>query len=130
MAKYPKSSYLVVSLFAKFFNLFNSSEKNLKKLCLIITTLLIGLISIGLTQNISGSILPGVEAMIDNQLGYNVLLTSSRKNEEEINKILDVNSSAKSFSQTLRMDTVIVKVIDNATNESKVMKKIVKKTIY
>lgn len=104
ICKIPKISRSIFSFTVKIL------EKNLKKLCLIITTLLIGLISIGLTQNISGSILPGVEAMIDNQLGYNVLLTSSRKNEEEINKILDANSSAKSFSQTLRMDTVIVKV--------------------
>ncbi|WP_455717033.1 FtsX-like permease family protein [Anaerosporobacter sp.] len=102
-------------------------KKNTKNLCLIISTLFVGLASIGLTQNISGSILPGVEALINNQLGYNVLLTSSKNNENKITNELNNMDSIIEYSQTLRMNTILLsannqdilkQVENNATNET------------
>lgn len=102
-------------------------KKNTKNLCLIISTLFVGLFSIGLTQNISGSVLPGVESLINNQLGYNVLLTSSKSNEDIITDELTSMNSIINYSQTLRMNTVLLsannqdilkRVENNTTNES------------
>lgn len=94
-----------------------SLKKNTKTLCLITSTLLIGLMAIGLTKNISGSILPGVEALVKKQLGYDVLLTSSKENEQSIDQLLDSKKEVESFSKTLRINSVIVDVDGEDVNE-------------
>lgn len=82
-------------------------NKQSKKLCLIIVTLTIGLVSIGLTQNISGSILPGVEELIKSELGYNLLLTSPKTNEESINNMIQNTKSITGTAKTLRINGTI-----------------------
>ncbi|WP_310602168.1 ABC transporter permease [Anaerosporobacter sp.] len=132
-------SYLFMKLFIKFILLLGKLtpmgkmtpilvlkrlEKQTKKLLITILVLSIGLISIGLTINISGSILSGVEQTIQNQVGFNTVLVSKEENRNEINAILEDTKSIESYSQSLKSDVRIIEhnnssfqvVTDNINN--------------
>lgn len=81
-------------------------SRNSNKLVLVLLTLVIGIISIGVTMNISNSIIPSLKKTIENQNGYNMILTTSIKNKDKLEKRLADENDVDSFTQSLRFKTI------------------------
>ncbi|HEY9060860.1 MAG TPA: FtsX-like permease family protein [Pseudobacteroides sp.] len=91
--------------------LFVFASKNLrrqyKSISIVLITLVVGVMSIGIIINISNSVLPGLKSVVENQFGYNVIVSASDKSSNDIKDILDKDKTVKGYSYSLRIDTYL-----------------------
>lgn len=86
------------------FTLRNVGRQN-KKIALVLVTLIIGITSVGITVNISNSIVPSLKKTIANQFGYNILITTSVNNSNIVEHELKSKKDVYSFTKSLRTET-------------------------
>lgn len=111
--------YLIMSVIVKLISkiniinnyLFVFASKNLrrqyKSISIVLITLVVGVMSIGIIINISNSILPGLKSVIENQFGYNIIVSASDKYSIDIATILDEDNTVKQYTHSLRIDTYL-----------------------
>ena len=74
---------------------------------IVMLTLIVGIVSMGVTINISNSILPSLKKTVENQLGYNLLISTSTKTGMNLERDLKAFDGINGFSKSLKIDTLI-----------------------
>lgn len=96
---------------------FRNLGRQYKKISLMMVTLVIGVSSVGITINISNSILPSLQETVKNQFGYNLLLTTSMDDSNKVEKELNSEKGILGFTQSLRSETFF-KYINGVNKEA------------
>jgi len=104
---------------------FRNLGRQNKRISMVLVTLIIGIVSIGITVNISNSILPSLKKAIENQFGYNVLITTSLNNTGNVENELKAEKDVNSFTQSLRMEAFF-KTINGENKEASFQEQLAK----
>ncbi|MEN8907761.1 MAG: FtsX-like permease family protein [Clostridiales bacterium] len=107
---------------------FRNLGRQNKRISMVLVTLIIGIVSIGITINISNSILPALKEIIEKQFGYNVLISTSLKNVNNVEEVLKKEKNVNSYTQSLRTETFFKTI--NGRNKESVFQKQLTNPLY
>jgi putative ABC transport system permease protein len=107
---------------------FRNMGRQNKRISIVLVTLIIGMTSVGITVNISDGILPSLKKVIQNQLGYNVLITTSLDNSSDVEDKLRSEKDIYSFTKALRTDTSLKYI--NGQDKELVFEENIQKPLY